>query len=119
MPANPKQRIRSTINRTSRLLVKLSAQPSAENVHRFRTHSRRIETILQELVPDPSRNQKKLLKQLGRLRKKAGRIRDLNIQIAAVRNLKMPQAAEQKAKLLRLLVAERSRREEQISRQAN
>jgi len=119
MPLRSEERFQVTVENASRFLRKLEAHPSTENVHRFRTHSRRIETILQELVPDPSRNQKKLLKQLGRLRKKAGRIRDLNIQIAAVRNLKMPQAAEQKAKLLRLLVAERSRREEQISRQAN
>ena len=119
MSLHSEDRLRLTVQKASRFLRKLKTNPSVENVHRFRTHSRRIETILQEIVRDPSRNQKKLLKQLRRLRRKAGRIRDLNIQIAAVRNLKMPQAAEQKTKLLRLLVAERLRREKQISRQAN
>jgi CHAD domain-containing protein len=115
MSANPKQRIRSTINRTSRLLVKLSAQSSAENVHKFRTHSRRVETILQELVSDSSRNETKLLKQLVQLRKKAGKIRDLDVQIAALRNLKLSQTGGRKAELLRSLSDELSEREEQIA----
>jgi CHAD domain-containing protein len=115
MPSNPKQRIRSTINRTSRLLVKLSAQPSTENVHKFRTHSRRVETILQELVSDPSRNETKLLKQLVQLRKKAGKIRDLDVQIAALRNLKLSQPGGRKAELLRSLSEELSEREEQLA----
>jgi CHAD domain-containing protein len=115
MPANPKQRIRSTVNRTGRLLAKLSDQASAENVHKFRTHSRRVETILQELVSDPSRNEIKLLKQLVHLRKKAGKIRDLDVQIAALRNLKLSQPNGRKAELLRSLSEELSEREEQIA----
>jgi CHAD domain-containing protein len=115
MAETPKQRMRSTIDRTSRFLDKLAEQPSAENVHRFRTHSRRVETILRELVADPSRSQAKLLKQLVQLRKKAGKVRDLNVQIAALRNLKMPQSGGRKAQLLRALSEELSEREERIA----
>jgi CHAD domain-containing protein len=115
MAETPKQRMRSTIDRTSRFLDKLAEQPSAENVHRFRTHSRRVETILRELVPDPSRSQAKLLKQLVELRKKAGKIRDLNVQIAAMRNLKMAQSGGHKAQFLRSLSEELSEREARIA----
>ena len=38
-----------------------------------------------------SGNDKKLLKLLARLRKKAGRVRDLDVQSAALRSLKIPQ----------------------------
>lgn len=107
--------MRSTIVRTSHFLVKLADQPSPENVHRFRTHSRRVETILRELVPHPSRSQAKLLKQLVQLRKKAGKVRDLNVQIAALRNLKMSQSGGRKAQLLRSLSEELSEREERIA----
>jgi len=115
MQVDHHERIFLTIGKVSRFLGKLSSQPSAENIHKFRTHSRRVETVLQELVQDAPRNQKKLLKQLVRLRKKAGKLRDLDVQIAALRNLKVPQAAGSKAQLIRLLAEERAEREEQIS----
>jgi CHAD domain-containing protein len=107
--------MRSTIDRTSRFLGKLAEQPSPENVHRFRTHSRRVETILRELAPDPSHSHAKLLKQLVQLRKKAGKVRDLSVQIAALRNLKMARSGGRKAQLLRSLSEELSEREERIA----
>ena len=62
-----------------------------ENVHKFRTSSRRVEVLVADLADNRSRNDKKLLKLLGRLRKKAGRVRDLDVQSAALRSLKIPQ----------------------------
>ncbi len=72
-------------------LVKLSSKPRAENVHRFRTGTRRLQILLGELSPKIDRNQKKLLKLLGRIRKRAGKVRDLDVQLAALRSLKVPQ----------------------------
>ncbi len=119
MATTAQKRLNLTIAKTIRYLEKVSDQPSAKNVHKFRTHSRRVETVLRELVSDSPRSQEKVVKQLGRLRKKAGRIRDLNVQIAALRNLKMPQAAAQKAELMRVLLEELAKREEQIGRLAD
>ena len=119
MATNSQKRLNLTIAKTIRYLEKVSDQPSAKNVHKFRTHSRRVETVLRELVSGSPRNQQKLVKQLGRLRRKAGRIRDLNVQIAALRNLKMPQAAEQKADLMRRLLEELAEREQHIRRLAD
>ena len=65
----------------SRQIGKLIKSASIDNVHRFRTNSRRIEALVAELARQ-SGNQKKLLKLLSKLRKKAGKVRDLDVQIA-------------------------------------
>ena len=101
---------RLTFARLLRILGKISAKPQPESVHRFRTHSRRVEALLFELVPDLNGNQKKLLKMLKRLRKRAGRARDLDVQIAALRGLKISQSPAGKSQLLHVLVEERAKR---------
>jgi CHAD domain-containing protein len=102
---------RVAFRKLSRQLAKLTKKPAPENVHKFRTYSRRVEAMLDELVPKLSCNDKKLLKQLARLRKKAGRVRDLDVQIAALRSLKIPQEPGRKSQLMRTLSEERAQRE--------
>ena len=51
-----------------------------------------MEVLVADLAEQRSGNDKKLLKLLGRLRKKAGRVRDLDVQSAALRSLKIPRA---------------------------
>src|SRR5258708_35675902 len=64
-------------------LAKLSAGPEARNVHRLRTGTRRLQILLGELSPGTDRNQKKLLKLLGRRRSRAGNVPDLDAQLPA------------------------------------
>ncbi len=71
------KRSRVVFQKLEQDLVKLSSKPRAENVHRFRTGTRRLQILLGELSPKLDRNQKKLLKLLGRIRKRAGKVRDL------------------------------------------
>jgi len=97
-----------------RQLSKLAAKPAPESVHRFRTSGRRVEALLVELAVDSTRNDRKLLKLLACMRKKAGRMRDLDVQIASLRNLKIPESAGHKSQLMRTLVEERVRREKKL-----
>ena len=108
--------IRRNFEKLERHLSKLSTGSASENVHRFRTYSRRIEAFLDELDGKPSRNQKKLQKLLTKLRKKAGRVRDLDVQSTLLRSLKTPHAAAQKSQLYRALVDERVKREKKLSK---
>jgi len=110
------KRSRSAFQKLDRQLNKLSTKPAPENVHKFRTYGRRIEALLDALIPHPNRNDQKLLQLLARLRRKAGRVRDLDVQISALRNLKIPQQAAQKSELIRALVEERGEREEKLER---
>ena len=98
----------------SRYVAKLGRKPAPKSVHRFRTYSRRVETILSELATELSRNDKKLLRTLEKMRKKAGKVRDLDVQIGALRNLRIPSEPERKARLMRTMLEERTRREEKL-----
>ncbi len=110
---------RASFRRLGRQLSKLTRKPAAENVHRFRTSSRRVEVLVADLAEKRNGNDKKLLKLLGRLRKKAGRVRDLDVQSAALRSLKIPQEPGRKAQLTRALAEERVKREEKLAKALN
>src|ERR1700691_3153385 len=99
-------------------LIKLCSKPQAENVHRFRTGVRRLQILLGELSPNLDRSQKKLLKLLGRIRKRAGKVRDLEVQLAALRGLKIPQEPRRKTQLVNHLIELRSRKEKKLRQAA-
>ena len=105
---------RLTFQRLGRMLAKIAANPEPASVHRFRTNSRRLEALLEELSETLTRNDKKLLKSLARLRRKAGYVRDLDVQIAALENLKIPQEPARKSRLMHTLVEHRSKREKKL-----
>jgi len=83
-------------------------------VHSFRTTSRRLRTLLEQLIPDPDRNQRKLLKMLERIRNRAGRVRDLDVQLAALRSLKVPQEPRRKTQLMHGLIELRAKHEKKL-----
>ena len=115
MPVDQEVR-RLTFQRLGRMLSKLAAKPEPASVHRFRTNSRRLEALLEELSETLTRNDKKLLKSLARLRKKAGHVRDLDVQIGALENLKIPQEPARKSQLMRMLAEERTKREKKLAK---
>lgn len=110
------ERSQLVFRRIERDLRKLSSDQEAEVVHSFRTTTRRLETLLQQLLPDCDRNQKKLLKMLGRIRRRAGKIRDIDVQLAALRSLKVPQEPRRKTRLIQRLIAIRAQHEEKLSK---
>jgi CHAD domain-containing protein len=94
-------------------LLRLSSGQEAENVHSFRTTTRRLQTLL-ELMPAHGRNQKKLLKMLERIRRRAGRVRDLDVQLAALRSLKIPLEPRRKTQLMQRLLELRAQHERRL-----
>jgi len=108
------KRSRLVFQKLEQDLVKLSSKPRAENVHRFRTGTRRLQILLGELAPKMDRNQKKLLKLLGRIRKRAGKVRDLDVQLAALRGLKIPQEPRRKTQLVNHLIELRGQQEKKL-----
>ena len=107
---------RATFRKLGRQMSKLAAKPGPEDVHKFRTSSRKVEVLVSDLSAGQSRNDKKLLKLLGRLRHKAGGVRDLDAQSAALRSLKIPQEPGRKSQLMRTLAEERSKREKKLAK---
>jgi CHAD domain-containing protein len=115
MPLN-QETTRLTFRKLNRQLSRLASNPAPENIHKFRASSRRVEVLVADLAQERSRNDRKLLKLLGRLRKKAGRVRDLDVQTAALRSLKIPQEPVRKSQLLRTIAEERGKREKKLAK---
>lgn len=100
--------------KTERELLRLSTEQLAESVHSFRTTTRRLQTLLEYLVPDHNRNHKKLLKALNRLRKAAGKVRDIDVQLSALRSLKAPLEPRRKTQLIQELLDVRAKQESKL-----
>jgi CHAD domain-containing protein len=82
-----------------------------ENVHLLRTSARRLEALLKTQDGQNGREGRKLEQRLKRLRKQAGQVRDLDIQLAALCELKMGRQSEDKARLMQSLAQRRNKRE--------
>ncbi len=113
MPLN-QNAVRSPFGKLNKQLSKLAKKTLPENIHKFRTSSRRVEVLVEELAENRTRNDKKLVKLLARLRKKAGRVRDLDVEIAVLRSLKVPEEPVRKSQLMRALAEERAAREKKL-----
>jgi CHAD domain-containing protein len=109
-----RDRSQLVFQKTERALLKLSASQDAESVHAFRTSSRRLQTLLEEILSVRRRNEKKLLKMLDRLRKRAGKVRDIDVQLAALRSLKVPQEPRRKTQLMHGLIELRAKHEKKL-----
>jgi CHAD domain-containing protein len=110
------ERSRLTLQKTERALLQLASGQEAESVHTFRTTSRRLQTLLEQLLPDRDRNQKKLLKILEEIRKRAGKVRDIDVQLTALRSLKVPQEPRRKTQLVHSLLELRAKHEKKLQK---
>ena len=93
----------------SRLLRKLAQNPTADQIHGFRTTARRIEALLALALDKPRKNERKLLKRLDRVRRRAGRVRDFDIQIKNLQELHLGREARCRLQVLQHLRAGRKR----------
>jgi CHAD domain-containing protein len=107
---------------TSKLFTKLAAtmkrvssKPTPEAVHRLRTTIRRIETLIAARKADDLRAAARLLKQLARLRRRAGKVRDLDVQMDALRSITLEGSRRDKASLTRHLEKIHSKRERKLT----
>jgi CHAD domain-containing protein len=118
MPIASKQS-QLAFHNTQRALTKLFSAQDAESVHGFRTATLRLQTLLQELLPERDRKQKKLLRMLEGLRKRAGKVRDLDVQLDALRSLKVPQEPRRKTQLIHGLIELRVKHENKLRKLLN
>jgi CHAD domain-containing protein len=110
------QRGRLIFQKMERDLRRLASDLNPDSVHGFRTTTRRLQTLIEELMPERTRNQKKLLQMLNRIRKRAGKVRDIDAQLAALRSLKIAQEPRRKTQLTHSLLELRAKHEKRLSK---
>ena len=84
-PIHPVQVLRQHVTALEAAMTVTLASPKKDAVHRIRTSTRRIEAQLALLsllpgLPDHARAAEKVLRALGKLRREAGKVRDLDVQ---------------------------------------
>jgi len=104
-------RTQSLFRKLQRLPRKITAKPDAENVHELRTTIRRVETLLDVTSNGSGRKERKLKKRMDRVRRRAGRVRDLDVQIAALEDLKIESIHSERQRVLQALRRARAKRE--------
>ncbi len=72
-------RLEKPVRKIRKLLKKMSSDPKPDQVHDLRTNSRRLEAALRAMSLDSRGNGRKVLKSVSKLRKRAGRVRDMDV----------------------------------------
>jgi len=108
------QQVRLVFERMNRQIDRVAKDRKPENVHRFRTNSRRVEVLVDQLSAENG-NKRKLLNRLSKLRRKAGKVRDLDVQIAFLKELKVPDRQGHRAQLLDALAKDQERRSKRLA----
>ena len=109
-----RSRTESLFKKLKRLPKKISAKPDAENVHELRTTIRRVETLLEVTSNGSGRKERKLRKHMDRVRRRAGRVRDIDVQIEALEGLKVDAARDEKLRVIQALRQSRAKREAKL-----
>lgn len=110
------ERGKIVFRKMERELTRISSEQNPETVHNFRTSARRLQTFLEILLPARDRNQKKLLKALNRIRKTAGKVRDIDVQLSALRSMKIPLEPRRKTQLTQELLELRAKHESKLGK---
>lgn len=114
----PQNQSRLVFARMNRYIGRLAKNLTPDNVHHFRTNSRRVEALIDTLAPE-TKNKSKTLKLLAKVRKRAGKVRDIDVQIALLKGLKVPDRQNHRAQLLDLLDEEHDRQTRKLSKAAD
>src|SRR4051812_37464947 len=103
------QKIHKSLRRLRKLAVKLPKDPSPEKVHKLRTSARKLEATFSALALDSQKNERQLIKGLRTIRKRAGKVRDLDVLTGDLTTVHVDGETECQVRLLEHLGGERQR----------
>ncbi len=73
------ERAAKPVRRLRKLLKKMPAVANVDDIHHFRTSSRRLEATIYALSLDSGHSGRQVLRQISKLRKRAGKVRDMDV----------------------------------------
>ncbi len=112
-------RVQKPVRKLRKLLKKMPSMPSPEEIHDFRTSVRRVESTLHVYSLDSGHGSRRTSKVLSRLRKRAGKVRDMDVLLehASTLNHRLHTDGDEKdysVRLLEYLGAQRLKRARQF-----
>src|SRR5215469_14525039 len=109
------KRVKTLLEHLSSALARLGDEVSPKSVHRLRTTIRRIESVVAHTSPDLGRKQQRALKNLATLRKRAGKVRDLDAQLTLLGAIANGSTSPDRHALEDLLKRKRSKQAERVT----
>ncbi|MHB1935921.1 MAG: CHAD domain-containing protein [Acidobacteriaceae bacterium] len=103
-------RVQKDIRELREFLKRAPKQPTPEQIHSLRTHTRRFGASLQALSIDSMPNERRLLRNLSKLLRRAGKVRDLDVLTGYVAEMRMIGEEGSRVQLLEHLGAEHARK---------
>ena len=110
-------RIQKSARKVSQFLRKNAKSPSANAVHDLRTSSRSLESTFTTLGLDSKKDVRRLLRDLGKIRKRAGKVRDMDVLTEDALTLKPGDEKHCFVQLLKHLGARRNKYAKKLRRE--
>jgi CHAD domain-containing protein len=108
------KRIEKSMRKLRKLVRKAPKRPTPDNIHDLRTYTRRFEAAAGALNLGSRRNERRLLRDLARARKRAGKIRDMDVLTSYTSKVDAGQQQDCLVQLLEYLGARRYRQAERL-----
>jgi CHAD domain-containing protein len=112
-----RDQLRKSVGKLRQFLKKQKSM-TPEKIHQFRTQARRFEASVKALGSSTRDNEERLLRDLARLRKQAGRIRDMDVFTGWALTIRPEGEQDCAVQLLEHLGAERYKRAKKMLQQA-
>ena len=109
-------KVRDQPRKLRKSLKALPQAPSAGRVHQLRTRARRFEALVDALVSDTRKNERRLLKAVRPVRKRAGKVRDMDVLADFASTVKIDRERECSRRLLGYLGTERERQARKLQK---
>ena len=114
MPLN-QNRLLKPVKKLNKLVNKIKGEPTPDEVHDLRTNTRRLEAVLEALSLDARDAGKSMVKNLSRFRKRAGKVRDMDVLTSYASTVHAKGEDECAVRLLEYLGARRQKLAKKLS----
>jgi CHAD domain-containing protein len=109
-------RNRNLLRKLQKVTRDISSSTSPKAVHDLRTTARRIETLLSAYGLDDHGYTSKFAKQLAKLRRRAGKLRDADVHIEALKSIRLDNSSRERTALHDRLATLRNKRKKKLLR---
>ena len=110
------ERITKSIRRIDKFLKKNPKHPTPGKIHSLRTSTRRLEAAVAGLGLGAKRGQRRLLRELRSIRKRAGKIRDMDVLTGLAASLRVHDNPDKRDELVQVLEHLGARRAKQVKK---
>src|SRR5438270_8446454 len=108
------KQLQKPVRKLRKLLKNAAKHPFPEQVHDLRTNTHRLEAALASVSCEPRPRDRELLKELGRIRKRAGKVRDMDVLTGFAASVRAPDEGDCSVQLLEYLGVEREKQAKRL-----